>query len=181
MFTGETLYTPPTQTNTGQTEYAPADLGFAYGQDIARWAVVKPYTMPYTQTGTILSVYDWDYNTYVLYTEGVTNVTKQMDIIFDFGRLLNVRGAFLNTIMNCTGVGALRGECTVTFSYSSDMENWTTIDDRYISATGAPGSTYEDDFLMGAQAIRAFRVRWDTVMINNSTAYLQLRNFSVLV
>jgi hypothetical protein len=151
---------------------------FSYGQDIARWAVLKPYTLNHVQMYSYLSILDGIATTSLQFSLSPPSVADNTTrLIFDFGRLLRVRGAFLSTSLY--EQGDINAASSYTFFYSVDGNTWVTIDS--FSMGGSSATTFYKDLLMAEQIIRYFKVEYYTKASNAGSYTGNIYQFTVLV
>lgn len=153
------------------------ELNFTWGQDIAKWGVILPFSIPaaLTPEGTLLALYDSNASTYWKVGQSAPSNNATMTIIFDFGRLLKIRGSIMSIYIR--GASSIQCDANAVWSYSQDGENYTTIDSESISGVQAKDA----DFLQGEATVRYFKMVYTQVGGGSNAYEFYMRQFSVIV
>lgn len=110
-------------------------LTYNYGEDIAKWGAIEPFTLNHKQTNSILAMFDGNADTFYE-LENATAPSATTTIIFDFGKTLQIRG-FIVAFFFTSGSAATK---TFTSSYSTDGLNYQTI----ATTTSGTADEYHD-------------------------------------
>lgn len=112
-------------------------LTYNYGEDVAKWAAILPFTLNANHTqsaGSILSLFDSDLTSYYEISQvNKADGSYTSTIIFDFGKLLEIRGIILGGNLNLSAPAALHD---ATLEYTLDGINYITITTKSGNSTG---------------------------------------------
>lgn len=108
---------------------------YLYGEDIAKWAVIRPFTLNHNQSGNILSMFDGDLSTYYALAAPAAS-SKTTTIIMDFGKIVDIRGLIISIAIVAGAAGQ-----SIASSWSLDGVNYTAI---ATSTDSTSGPNYHD-------------------------------------
>jgi hypothetical protein len=139
-------------------------LTYNYGEDIAKWAVIPPFTLNHDQTNSILTLFDNDSTTYYQLSGNVAG-NKITTIILDFGKVLQIRGFILSFSFDAQTASSK----TVTSSFSQDGSTYTQI-----ATTTNDGTLKFYDHLGVINQCRYIKIVLNSSEIGNTTKFYQL-------
>lgn len=175
------IYTPPS--NVSGTTSPQITQDFAYGQDIARWAVLQPFTQNFQyQVGSILALFDGNFDSFVDFIYETPAASATNTLIFDFGKILHVRGALLSTSVSVTGNNGNTG--SIELQFSQDGVNYTSLGTNSVTTpyTASGGGSYIwADIEMGENDVRYFKIIFKYTNVTGANPHLRAYNFSVIV
>ena len=125
---------------------------YNYGEDIAKWGAIQPFTNNHVTQGSLLNMFDADSTTYFELQDSGAG-TQTTTIILDFGKLLEIRGVFVSAGLVLDSLGG--GSQTLTTSFSLDGSNYTQIDTDTNSTV--PGEV-KVDHLSATRYIRTLKL-----------------------
>lgn len=155
-------------------EVTRTELVYRYGEDISKWGVILPFTKNHTSTGTILTMFDDNGDTYYKFntTDGGTNNTT---IIIDFGKILEVRGYIATVALTVNGATAI-----FKTDYTLDGTTWTNLATSTLTAAGAVVDNFYDQ-VAALTRLRSIRISFESTNNPGSDKICKIYQVKVIV